>query len=458
MSVLVNVLVLCGIYLVELVCYQLGIRILFEVQQKSYVWMTVGIICPVVIGMLPLESTGKNALVSFSVIGAIFLSFEGRRIEKGVELILTFILLECVADVLPDSRYVILNFVDEIFVDHWDYLISNCCVAMEVVLIYLIRKKIHHYAKGRINSAIYFVIGIIAVSMMFCLTALKYAKFYTNNEIFILSCNILSVAINISIFLLIIFVIYIKSTHEKLERLLQTEQLLKESQVNYYKQALKKEEDTRKYRHDMMSHLAYMNDILNKDRVKDAKVYLQTILGGFQKIQSTYYAVGNEMVDIIMNYFFAMLPDNAEIIIKNICPVEFDVEDTEVCTIFSNVFQNAIEEIMGHPTENAEIIIAVQKGKEYVEYNIKNSLSAEIDKRHISKNGLPQSHKSDKKNHGIGMSNVKKTIERNHGKFEWYQENKYFGVSIILPIKRNIESINSLIKNNGNENNLLNKI
>ncbi len=435
MSVFVNILVLCGIYLVELACYQLGIRILFEVRQKSYVWMAVGIVCPVIIGVLPVEATGKNTLVSFSVIGAIFLSMEGKRIEKGVELTLTLILLECLADVLPASRYVVIIFADKMLVDNWEYLISNCWVALEVALIYLIRKKIHHCMNGNINSAIYFVIGIIAVSMLFCLTALNYAKFYTNNEIFILSCNILNVAINICVFLLIIFVIYIKNTHEQLKRLLRTEQLLKESQVNYYKQALRKEENTRKYRHDMMSHLTYVRDILDKDRVEDAEIYLENILGGFQKIQSTYYIVGNEMVEIIMNYFFAILPDNTEIIIKNICPVEFDVEDTEVCTIFSNIFQNAVEEITDNFIEDAKIIVAVQKGKDYAEYNIKNSLSAKIDEVYINKNGLLKSHKSDKKNHGIGMGNVKKAVERNNGKFEWYQEKGYFGVSIILPIK-----------------------
>ncbi len=435
MSVFVNILVLCGIYLVELACYQLGIRILFEVRQKLYVWMAVGIVCPVIIGVLPVEVSGKSVLVTVVVISVMFLSLEGRGIEKGVELVLTLILLECIDDVFLYLRNVILEIIEKADVYIWEYLISRCCVLIGVILLYLVRMNINRYTKRNINSAIYFVIGIIAVSMMFCLTALNYAKFYTNKEIFILFCNILNVAINISIFLLVIFVVYIKNTHEQMQQLLKTQQLLKESQINYYKQALKKEEDTRRYRHDMMSHLTYVRDILDKDRVEDAEIYLENILGKFQKIQSTYYTVGNEMVEIIMNYFLAMAPDNTEIIIEDICPVEFDAEDTEVCTIFSNIFQNAIEEIMEHPTENAEIIIAVQKGKEYVEYNIKNSLFTMIDKKYINKNGLPRSNKSDKKNHGIGMGNVKKAVERNNGKFEWYQEKEYFGVSIILPIK-----------------------
>ena len=218
-----------------------------------------------------------------------FLSLEGRGIEKGVELVLTLILLECIDDVFVYPRNVILKFIGKSDIDSWEYLIARCCVIIELLLIYLVRKRISYYKKGCINSMIYFIIGIIVALMMICLTTLNHAKIVLNsNEKFVVLCNILDVAINISILLLVIFVIYIKNTHEQMQQLLRTEQLLKESQVDYYKQALKKEKDTRKYRHDMMSHLTYVRDILDKDRVEDAEIYLENILGGFQKIQSTY--------------------------------------------------------------------------------------------------------------------------------------------------------------------------
>lgn len=439
MNILVSIFILCGIYLVELACYQLGIRILFEVRQKSHLWMAFGLICPVAIGLLPVEASGRSVLVTVSVINAMFWSLEGSLTEKGVKLVLTLILLECMDDVFVYPRNVILGLIGKTDVDSWQYFISKCCVAVGVVLIYLIRANLSRHKKEDINSVIYFIIAIIAVSMMFCLTALNHAKIYTNNQKFINFCNILNVAINISIFLLVIFVVYIKGTHERMERLLRSEQLLKESQVHYYKQALKKEEDTRIYRHDMMSHLAYVRDILNKNRLDDAKSYVTNMLGGFQKIQSSYYVTGNEMVDIIMNYYLAMLPEHTKIVIKDRCPVDFDLEDTEVCTIFSNVFQNAVEEITENAIQNAEIMIHVQKGKEYGRYVIKNSLVSASDKIPVNKYGLPQSHKSDKKNHGIGMANVKKAVERNHGRLEWHQEKERFGVVIILPIKREAE-------------------
>lgn len=435
MNVFVNILILCGIYLVELACYQLGIRILFEVRQKSYIWMAVGLVYPVVIGLLPVEATGKNILITICTIGVIFLSLDQEIVERGIKIVLTLILLECFADILTYPCSLINKYLANEYVDNLEYFISKCFVGAGIYFVSLVKMKTNQYRKEYLHSVIYFIVGIIAASMMFCLTVMNHVKIFLEDEKYIILSDILNVAINVSILLLVIFVIYIKNTNEKMKQLLHTEQLLKESQVNYYKQALKKEEDTRKYRHDMMSHLAYVRDILDKNRIEDAKEYVTDMLGGFQKIQSIYYVTGNEMVDIIMNYFFAMLSEHTKIVIKDKCPVDFDIEDTEVCTIFSNVFQNAIEEIIMNSIENAVIIVTVQKGKAYAEYNIKNSLISAIDQIPVNKNGLPQSNKLDKKNHGIGLSNVKKAVERNHGSFEWYREKEFFCVSIILPVK-----------------------
>ena len=226
-----------------------------------------------------------------------------------------------------------------------------------------------------------------------------------------------------------------KLKRRKRKQLLNTEQLLKESQVNYYKRALKKEADTRQYRHDMVNHLIYAQELLTNQKEKDAQAYLSSILGGFKKIQSAYYVTGNEMVDTIMNYFLGILPKSAKIIIVKKCPVEIDMEDTEICTIFSNIFQNAIEEITENSINDAEIIVDVLKGRQYVEYSIKNTMVTKIDAKRVDKNGLLKSHKIDKQNHGIGLTNVKRSIENNHGSFEWRQEDGYFCVKIILPIK-----------------------
>ncbi|MCI8489447.1 MAG: GHKL domain-containing protein [Lachnospiraceae bacterium] len=431
-----EILVLCGIYVAELVCYQLGLRILFQVRQRTWVWMVVGILLPVGIGVLPSDdAVGKNLLITIATMGIMVVSIDGRAIEKAVRLVLTFLLIECINAIFVPLRGRILEVFDRGYADNLYYLAVRCCAVMIILLFNVVKEKLNSTNKTHINSLIYFIIGIIAISMLFCLRFLNFVIGYLHYSNYIIFCSFLDVAILFSIVFLVVFVIYIKNTHERMEVLLKTEKLLKEAQVNYYKQALKKEIDTRKYRHDMVSHLIYVQDILSRHKVDDAQRYLASILGGFKKIQSTYYVVGNEMVDTIMNYFFGMLSENVSIDIKGKCPVSIEMEDTDICTIFSNLLQNVVEEINDNEIENAQIIIEVQKGKQYVEYKIKNTLHSEIKEGNEEKFEFPISHKQDKKNHGIGMVNVKSAIERNHGKFEWYQEGGYFCVSVVLPIK-----------------------
>ena len=67
--------------------------------------------------------------------------------------------------------------------------------------------------------------------------------------------------------------------------------------------------------------------------------------------------------------------------------------------------------------------------------SIINTLVHKIDKEAIDKNGFPKSHKPDKRNHGIGMLNVKNAVEKGVGNFEWYQREGCFCVEVILPLK-----------------------
>lgn len=226
-----SIVILCGIYLAELACYQLGIRILFEARQKTKLWMMIGILFPVVIGCLPVDVSGKNVLVTASVIVVMFLSLDGMVSENGIKLILTLLLLECIDDSLSYPSGFLLSVIDNKYVGSLKYLVSQCFMVLALLMINLIRIKLDQKKKEHIKSEIYFIIGVIAASMMFCLTVLNHVKEFLKINRYIILCNILNVVINVSIILLVIFVIYIKNTHERMEQLLKTEKILKESQV-----------------------------------------------------------------------------------------------------------------------------------------------------------------------------------------------------------------------------------
>ena len=65
---------------------------------------------------------------------------------------------------------------------------------------------------------------------------------------------------------------------------------------------------------------------------------------------------------------------------------------------------------------------------------ISNSISKQTEG---IKGDLPKTTKKDKKNHGIGLRNVKETVEKNHGTFQWGVEDSCFRTVVTLPLKCN---------------------
>lgn len=436
-----EILILCGIYLVELLCYQLGLRILFEVRQKSKakLWMAVGILLPVVIGYLPVEASGKNVLVTVSVMEVTFLVIEGKRLEKMVKTAFVLIFVSLFDDITIELLKNIFSYTKMFSVeDNESYLIMKILSIVCMAGIYILKKTNRFRTKVRIGTYIYFIIGAIVLSMMFCLAVLEYAKAYIQNSRYIILCDIMYVAVHISIFLMVVFIVYIKSTNERMGQLLKSEKLLKEMQVNHYKQLLRKEENTRKYRHDMKNHLLYLQTLLTKDWIEESKTYLNQMQGMVDNVQQVYYVTGNDMVDTIMNYYLGMLPEDADVLISGKIPIQFDIEEIDVCTIFSNLFQNVVEEICGHDLEEAKVEIYINKGREYVQYEIRNTTYIRENIKRNEKNKLPLTSKLDKENHGMGMENVKMTVQRNRGMFSWSHVENVFCVKVVLPIKMTV--------------------
>ena len=63
-----EILILCGIYLVELLCYLILLQMLFDVRVKTKVWLIVGIALPIILGFLSVDISGKIFCVSISVV------------------------------------------------------------------------------------------------------------------------------------------------------------------------------------------------------------------------------------------------------------------------------------------------------------------------------------------------------------------------------------------------------
>ena len=106
---------------------------------------------------------------------------------------------------------------------------------------------------------------------------------------------------------------------------------------------------------------------------------------------------------------------------------KLNISEMDVCIIFSNLIQNAVEEI--NQQEEGWFKLQIQSGKQYTEVVIQNSVRQEV---MLQRNGLPRTIKDDKRSHGLGLQNVKSAIERSGGFFKIASKRDSFEVKIQL--------------------------
>lgn len=251
------------------------------------------------------------------------------------------------------------------------------------------------------------------------------AEYGQNNSFQIFVDVVVSMAY-ICICILCWFLIYFQRQNEEKTRMLEIERKLKESQNRYYQFMLEKEAETRKFRHDLNNHLFCLKEMAEREDIDEIKKYLDGMNGEMQKIKGATYSTGNELFDAILNDKLLGLPENVSVTVKGTFCHELSIEAIDMCTIFSNLLQNAVEEVKKISGQGF-LDVEIRSGQQFTEIEIKNSA---IKKVKLQKDGLPKTSKEDDRNHGIGLKNVKKTIEKCHGEFVIISEEGFFSVRV----------------------------
>ena len=115
-------------------------------------------------------------------------------------------------------------------------------------------KKKHILKWSLSNRTINFLIAFMVIGMLVTVTCVDYAEEYVSNFRFSVLTIILCAISYVSVGILGVFIIHIRNVNEKMDGMLQNEIVLKDMQKSYYEALLKKEEETRSYRHDMVRH------------------------------------------------------------------------------------------------------------------------------------------------------------------------------------------------------------
>lgn len=229
--------------------------------------------------------------------------------------------------------------------------------------------------------------------------------------------------------LMIVFKI-IKDIKEKSE-----ERLLKEKidiQYKYYLNLQESQNKVKKLYHDINNHIFCIKN-LSYDK-EDVNKYIEEMskeLNQFKEIHNT----GNMILDIILNEKQNICNENN---IDLTCDVNFSkcnfMEMTDVCSIFSNILDNAIEACNKTYMDKKYIKIRGTLVKSYYVIRCENSKTNKLE----IKNSKIITSKKDKFIHGIGLKSVKSSIKKYNGDLEIEDFKNKFLLQIYIPIDENM--------------------
>ncbi len=104
---------------------------------------------------------------------------------------------------------------------------------------------------------------------------------------------------------------------------------------------------------------------------------------------------------------------------------------TDICSIFGNALDNAIEHvIMISDKEKRLIHISVSAKKNFVFIKIENYCEKEIVR---NERRLITTTKADKENHGFGLRSIYTTVEKYGGSVDFGQKDNWFELKILIP-------------------------
>lgn len=208
------------------------------------------------------------------------------------------------------------------------------------------------------------------------------------------------------------------------------EQIEKESRIryNYYKQLEETNLKTSFILHDIKNHLQILSCDISEDDVKKEN-YLK-------EIQKNILSLSFDEItkNKILNMLFHEKRDLAAHLDITMqfhidCTSMDFIEDFDLVTIFSNIIDNAIEEVKSLSKEQRKIDIYIQSKGNFVVIKVKNPNIHEIMK---NKNRII----SNKKNHkGLGLLSVQHSLEAYNGTMVIeVDEQGYFNNIVTIPV------------------------
>ena len=191
-------------------------------------------------------------------------------------------------------------------------------------------------------------------------------------------------------------------------------------QEQYYTQLRSEQEETRAMFHDINKYMQAMRTLAAEGNVAEVNQMMAETQELFDSL-TTVVDVGNSVVSVILNEYREITEDaDISFTFDVSVPQNLGISAVDLYVLLGNTLDNAVEACASVPAEERYIRIQMRTYHNILFYQIENPFAE----------GYPQ--RSRGKNHGYGLQNVRKCVEKHDGHMSVSQNDNKFILSMRL--------------------------
>lgn len=412
----VGILIVCCAYL----------RLPEKVEDK-YRWFKVFIIILIasLIDNAIMDPTIALSIYLLWVIIIILICFE----DDIKRLIICAIWVSIIVEIVDMIFFSIMNIINMVIEHQNTYLEELLALILSVGVIYFVGiflRKIDHNGIKTISWRYIFIFTLILIADLIILTLMANVTLEEQAYKHKITYTVIYTAVVIGIFIqlaAIILLLVSRNSYQEKEHIIA--QYLEE-QVKYYEYLRDREEETKKFRHDIRGHLYFLNKLKKEGKNQEFEEYFQEMIGRVDGLGNRVH-VGNDIVNAVLSKADTEAREKQIALqISGHLPAKCNISVYHLCTIFSNLLNNAIE--AAEQTEKRKIWVICRYTKEEIIVEIGNYFNSSQKVEEVNL----QTSKTDRNYHGWGMKNVMDSVECCRGLIDIEVIEDRFIVSVTL--------------------------
>ena len=281
------------------------------------------------------------------------------------------------------------------------------------------RKKIH---LGKTYWSLFLLVFLNSILEVFLLYKLAYESSITYMNYMLMICSF-------GLFLGTFFSFYMCEHMAKQNEIINKQkqyELQLSSQAKHLDDILVNQEALRKFRHDIINHFTAIAGYFKDNDCEEGLKYI-TDISRIVTSDRQSIKTGNIAFDAIINTKKALADSKGIVFDVNVqIPAKLPIDAADICIVFGNAVDNAIEACEKLPKEERKISLTVAYEDSDILCKLTNSVA---DSETLSN---LKTHKKDKINHGLGIENIKASLAKYNHVFQIDNNGKEFVLEFVI--------------------------